>query len=482
MTAPARVVIIGNGMAGARVAQELRRRDPALSLTVLGAERCASYNRVLLTDVLAGAIDEDEIYDRPADQRGARVHTGVSAVAVDRERRTVLTADGGSHPYDSLVLATGSTPRIPEVPGLRDADGELGQGVAAFRTLDDCHRILSLAGPGSRALVLGGGLLGLEAARALAGRQLDVQVLHSGPAVLNRQLNAEAAGILTRQLAELGVTVVQDAVTVRLVRSADGRLTGAELADGRVLPGTLLVVACGVEAESGLAAAAGLPVADGIVVDERMRTADPAVYAIGDCARQGGRAARLVDDAWAHARIAADAITGAQGGPVLPPPAVTRLKAEDIDLTLIGEPEPAGGGQEAGEPGAVEVLTDTDQAAGRYQRIVLRGGRITGAALLGGHPDTGLLIKACADRRVLTEAERGRLARLPGPRGELAPDSPEPEAEPPVCYCRNVSERRIREACGAGARTVAAIARTTRATTGCGICRSKVKQLLKSAG
>lgn len=149
MTSVKRVVVVGNGMAGARVVSELRRRDPLLSLTVLGAERCAPYNRVLLTDVLAGLIDEDEIFDRPADQRGATVHTGVSAVRIDRERRVVRTDDGGVHPYDSLVLATGSTARVPDIPGLRSAGGELMPGVVAFRTLDDCHGILGLARPGS---------------------------------------------------------------------------------------------------------------------------------------------------------------------------------------------------------------------------------------------------------------------------------------------------------------------------------------------
>lgn len=476
MTSIERVVVIGNGMAGARVVQELRRRDPGLSITVLGAERCAPYNRVLLTDVLAGLIEEDEVFDRPSDQRGATVHTGVSAVYVDRDRRTVHTADGGSHPYDILVLATGSTPRIPDIPGLKDPNGNLSQGVVALRTLDDCHRILSLAESGARALVLGGGLLGVEAARALAGRQLDVHVLHSTAAVMNRQLNSEAAVMLTRQLAELGVSVIQDAVTKGVTHTADGRLTGVELADGRSVPGALLVVACGVVPESGLAAAAGLAVDEGIVVDARMRTADPAIYAIGDCARQGARISLLVDDAWAHAKIAADAITNTPSTHTALPPAVTRLKADDIDLTLIGEPQPVDGGDTV-----FEIMTDADHSAGRYQRIVLRDGRVTGAALLGGHPDTGLLIQACMDGRVLTEAERIRLTRFPGPRGGLAPDIPQTETEAPVCYCRNVPKHRILEACGNGARTVAAIARTTRATTGCGICRTAVKKLLKSA-
>jgi assimilatory nitrate reductase electron transfer subunit len=481
MKTPKRVVVIGNGMAGARAVRELRRRDPAIAITVLGAERCAPYNRILLTDVLAGQIDEDDIFDRPADQRGATVHTGVSAVRIDRERQEVITGDGGTHPYDSLVLATGSTSTIPDVPGLRLDDGTLVRGAVGFRTLEDCHGILRGAHRGSRALVLGGGLLGLEAARALAGRGVQVTVLHPTDTVMNRQLSRQAADMLTGQLAELGVAVRRGAVVSRVragfhTGTGEERLTGVELTDGTVVPADLLIVACGVTPETGLAAAAGLTVGEGVAVDASMRTSDSAIYAIGDCTQLSGRVSRLVDDAWSQAKTAADAITGTLTSAPAPVVPVTRLKADDIDLTLIGACHP-----QDSTDGSFEVLTDTDPDSGRYQRIVLSRGRILGATILGDHPDTGVLTQACRDRRVLTPHELARLARLPGPRGDLAPDSPDIGQDSPVCYCRNVPKSRILESWSSGARTVSAIARTTRATTGCGICRTAVKQLLKTA-
>ncbi|WP_087928908.1 FAD-dependent oxidoreductase [Streptomyces albireticuli] len=469
-----RVLVIGHGMAGARLASELSRRDPELSVTILGEEPQEPYNRILLTDVLAGTTDESEL-GLTDERNAAEIRPGVRALRIDRERATVSAGDGRTYDYDVLVLATGSTPRLPPVKGLISDDGGLAPGIAVFHTLDDCRRILRLARDCSRAVVLGGGLLGLETARALALRGVEVEVLHAVDTVMERHLDAEASSMLIGQLAGLGVAVRTGCAVTRTVGS--GRLTGVQLDDGEVVPCDLLVVSCGAKPETAVAEAAGLPVGRGVLVDARMRTADPAVYAIGDCAERDGALHGLVAEAWEHARVAADAIAGPlDEPPAVAPAATTRLKADGIELTVVGESNvPAG---PAGE--GPEVLTSVDRDGGVYRRVALRDGRIVGAVLLGGvEAEADRIVELFAAGSVVPAAERPALVR-PGAAEESGRAAgPDPDAT--VCYCNNVPRKKILEAWSQGAVTVAAVARRTKASTGCGICRSKVKALIESA-
>ncbi|GAB3963595.1 hypothetical protein GCM10027615_04340 [Plantactinospora veratri] len=251
-----RVVIVGHGMAGARLAAELSARLGDAKITVLGAELHRAYNRIMLSSLLAGKVDESGVELAETAGHGIDVRPGVEVTAVDRASRTVTTGQGDLIGYDHLVLATGGRALVPPLAGL---DRErLPDRVAVFRTLDDCRRILAAAAGARRALVLGGGLLGLEAARGLAARGLDVHVVHPVGHLMERQLDPAAGAVLARTLAALGVTTHLDVAASAVDVRPDG-LT-LTLTDGRVLDADLLVLSCGVRPDVELARAAGLTV------------------------------------------------------------------------------------------------------------------------------------------------------------------------------------------------------------------------------
>ncbi|MFF7447401.1 MULTISPECIES: FAD-dependent oxidoreductase [unclassified Streptomyces] len=470
---PAHIVVIGNGMAGHRVAEEIHRRDADLRITVVGGEPRHAYNRVLLTNLLAGRATEESI-GLPALPSGVRVLTGRAAVALDRPRRTVTLDGGDVLTYDRLVLATGSSPFVPPLKRIVRDDGGLVPGVVPFRTLDDCRRILRLAVPGARALVLGGGLLGVEAARGLAERGLDVTVLHAAPHLMERQLDGPAARVLAHTLGGLGIDVLTGIDVVGGQHGA--RFTGVELADGRTVPGDLLVVACGTRPDIALARSAGLATRRGVLVDAWMRTDDPALYAVGDCAEHAGTVSGLVASAWDQARTAAAALTGdPEGRPYRPAPPVARLKAAGIDLAALGDPD---SGDEP-DPGR-EVVTFTDSRRGVYQRIVLRDDRVTGAVLLGDTATAGIVTRlfdrretAPRDRRLLLFPELADTAGTPAGGPAALPD------DAVVCQCNGVTKGTLLRCRADGAPDLAAVARRTRATTGCGGCTSDVEELLR---
>ncbi|WP_315987283.1 FAD-dependent oxidoreductase [Actinomadura sp. HBU206391] len=460
-----RIVIVGNGMAGSRLVSELRARDRNQRITVFGAEAWQPYNRVLLSSMLTGAARAGDIrlidpgwYT--ANDVDARL--GAEVTGIDRERKVVFSADGDVTPYDRLVLATGSAPVVPPLPGL-DADG-----VVAFRTIDDCQAILRHAETARSAVVVGGGLLGLEAARGLAGRGLRVTVVHVAGHLMDRQLDAEAGDVLQRTIAGLGVgTLVGARLTA--AHTEHGRVTGVELDDGTVLPADLVVLACGVRPVTGLARAAGLTVDRGVVVDDRLRSVDdPFVHAIGECAQHQGNVYGLVAPAWEQAAILADVLTGGDArytGSRL----VTRLKAAGIELAAMGE---TGLGDDE-----AEVVRFTDPTRGTYKKVVIRGDRLVGAILLGETGTAGLLTQLY-DRVAPLPADRLGLL-FPGLSAATPADTPVriPDAAT-VCDCNNVTKGRIRACWEAGAREVSAVAAQTRATTGCGGCRDAVEGIL----
>ncbi|MES5819485.1 FAD-dependent oxidoreductase [Streptomyces sp. RG80] len=472
---PPHIVVIGNGMAGHRVAEETHRRDPDLRITVVGGEPRHAYNRVLLTNLLAGRATEESIA-LPALPPDVHVLTGAAAVALDTSRRTVALDDGTVLSYDRLVLATGSTPFVPPLKRIVRDDGGLVRGVVPFRTLDDCRRIIRLAEPGTRALVLGGGLLGVEAARGLAQRGLDVQVLHAATHLMERQLDEPAGRMLADSLGGLGIRVLTG---IDVVGGGRGEtFTGVELADGRTVPGDLLVVACGTRPDIALARSAGLATGRGVLVDEWMRTDDPFVYAVGDCAEHANTVSGLVASAWEQARTAAAALTDAPDGvPYRPAPPVARLKAAGIDLAALGDPD-AGDDPDPER----EVVTYADTRRGVYQRIVLRDDRVTGAVLLGDTSTAGVVTRlfdrqetAPRDRRLLLFPELADTAGTGGGPAALPDDAV-------VCQCNGVTKGALMRCRAEGARDLAAVARRTKATTGCGGCSSDVEELLRSRG
>jgi len=465
-----RIVIVGHGMAGARLAAELPAHSPDVKVTVLGAEPHRAYNRIMLSSLLAGTVDESGVELAEAAGHGIDVRPGVRVTAVDPAAHTVATDRGDVLGYDHLVLATGGRALVPPVRGL---DPErLPARVAVFRTLDDCRRILAVAARARRAVVLGGGLLGLEAARGLAARGLDVQVVHPVGHLMERQLDPAAGAVLARTLAGLGVTTHLEVAATAVDAGPDGvRLT---LSDGRELETDLLVLSCGVRPEVTLARAAGLTVNRGVVVDDRLRTSDPDISALGDCAEHDGVVTGLVAPAWEQARVLARVLTGENPRErYRPRPPVTRLKAAGIDLAAMGDPE--GGG----DPD-VEELSFSDPARGTYARLRIVGERLTAAIMLGDNPSVGTVIQLF-DRGAPVPLDR-RTLLLGRSRDAAAPTTTESPALMPdaatVCQCNTVRKGALVRSWRAGARTMDDLVAATRATTGCGSCRDAVEGIL----
>ncbi|MCC3772333.1 NAD(P)/FAD-dependent oxidoreductase, partial [Streptomyces sp. UNOC14_S4] len=309
--------------------------------------------------------------------------------------RTLRLAGGGSAGYDRLVLATGADPVLPPLRGLRAADGTLKPGVHPLRTLDDCRLLAEDATAAHRAVVVGGGVLGVSAARALAVLGLPTDIVHRGPFLIERHLDEGAAAVLRHGLASLGVGV-HPGSQVRALRGA-GRVTGAELADGRMFEADLVVLACGVRPRTGLARAAGLKVAEGIVVDDQLAASEPDVFAIGDCAEHRGTVHGLAGPAWDQADVLAARLSGASPGATYTGSRpLARLTAGPLQYAAFGEVHEV--------PGA-DVLLLVDATRGSYKKLVLLGDRLVGGILLGDLAAVGDLTRAFLGARPALPAD-----------------------------------------------------------------------------
>jgi assimilatory nitrate reductase electron transfer subunit len=467
-----RIAIVGHGMAGARLATELRGHDPhaeRVAITVVGDEPHLAYNRVLLSTVVAGSLDLDAVH-MWQDTQHVDLRLGVAATSIDRTARQVRLSNGDAVPYDALVLATGARPWLPDVDGLLTEQGQPAPGMSTFRSRDDCERIVAGAHPGLPVAVLGGGLLGLETARGLAARGCLVTVVHPTNHLLDRQIDAPASRILRRTLENLGIEFRLGAPAVRYLPD-----DGLKLADGGHVAGELVIVSAGVRPETDLATAAGLAVDKGILVDDALRTSDPRIHAIGDCAQHDSTGGGLVQPAFDQAAVLAARLTGADpGARYKGTPAVTRLKANGIDLAALGDVHIDPNGD---QPPGVEVICVQDPARGRYGKLVLRDERVTGAILLG-LPDAAANIIQLYDAKAPVPADRVSLLlgrALPrGTTGTAIGDLPN---EAVVCRCNSVSKGKLTRAWLAGARDTEALAVATRAGTGCGGCRATVGDL-----
>jgi assimilatory nitrate reductase electron transfer subunit len=454
-----RVVVVGNGMAGSRLVEELLSRDTSIDVTVFGAELRPAYNRVLLSDVLAGRRPAAEV--TLTSMARARRYLGSEVTRIDRSERVVHTADGITAPYDALVLATGSDAVVPPVHGIAGPDGQLLDGVFVFRTLEDCAAIAARAKRSTRAVVVGGGLLGLEAARGLMTHGVAVDVVHGLSRLMDVQLDQAGGQVLRRAVEDLGVGVHLGSFATRVLGSRS--VKGVGLADGREVKGDLVVLACGVRPNVALARSAGLVVERGVLVDDQLRTDDPSVYALGECSQHRGEVYGLVAPAWEQAAVLADVITGRPavytGSRV-----VTRLKAMDLDVAAMGDTSP----QPEDSDDGLEVVVYSDPARHVYKKLVIRDGVLIGAILLGDTSTAGPIAQAF-DRGDALPAERHTL--LFPPRRSSAAISDDDT----VCTCNAVTAGTIRES---GCHSVAEVALKTRATTGCGGCTSAVAALL----
>ena len=469
-----KLVVVGNGMAGARFVEEVIARGGAdlFDFVMFGDEPYGNYNRILLSGVVSGTHEASDIFINPLawyEDNNVTLHCGVRATAINRERKLVF-GDGVVQKYDKLVMATGSSPLIPPIEGLKTADGGFKKGAFVFRTLEDCDRILSYARRVKTAAVIGGGLLGLEAARGLLNQGLQVHVVHLMGHLMEVQLDQQAGSILRRTLEKMGVHVHLEKSTTGML--GDDAVSGLVFKDGSQLPCDMVVISAGIRPNVELARAAGIAVERGIVVGDDLTSDDPDIYAIGECAQHRGRIYGLVAPLWEQAQILADRLTGrnsaaSYGGSKVS----TKLKVMGIELAVMGDKEPSSDSD--------EVVTYAEPSRGIYKKLVVRDGQLKGAILMGDGLAAPSLLQAF-DRATELPDNRAEVL-FPGSGEEkpialaYVPDSAQ------ICNCNGVTKGRILQAVKAGCLSVKAVCDATRAGTGCGSCKPQVQGILEMA-
>ncbi|WP_218006105.1 nitrite reductase large subunit NirB [Novosphingobium lentum] len=474
-----RLVVIGNGMAGCRAVEEILARDPdRYAITIFGAEPRVNYNRIMLSPVLAGEKAFDDIVINAAEwytDNAITLISGDPVAQIDRGTQTVIGKSGRVEPYDKLLIATGSDPFIIPVPGKDLA------GVVTFRDLDDVDKMLAAAEAGKAhgggtAVVIGGGLLGLEAAHGLSLRGMQVTVIHLMPTLMERQLDEAAGWLLKAELERRGQVILTGADTAEIV-GKDGHVSAVKLKDGREIAADIVVMAVGIRPATGLAKAAGIEVERGIMVDDHMVTSDPAILAVGECVQHRGTCYGLVAPLWDMCRALADAATwsGATDAPTGYAGSVTstKLKVSGIDLFS--------GGDFSGGDGAEDIVM-RDAARGIYKRVVVKDNRVVGAVLYGDTADGNWyfdLLKKGDDISDIREALIFGQAFASGgapldPNAAVAALANDAE----ICGCNGVSKGRVVQSILDGACSLDAVRATCKASASCGSCTGLVESLL----
>jgi nitrite reductase (NADH) large subunit len=468
-----RLVVVGNGMAGMRTVEEILARTPhRFSITVFGAEPHPNYNRIMLSPVLAGEKTFDEIVINSHawyDDNGIELISNERVTAVDREARTVTGSHGTVRPFDMLLLATGSDPFIIPVPG-RDLPG-----VITFRDMADVDAMLAAAARGGRAVVIGGGLLGLEAANGLALNGMHVTVIHLMSTLMERQLDQAAGAMLKADLEQRGMVVLTEANTKAL--HGTDRVEAVELADGTLLPADLVVMAVGIRPNAALARQIGLECHRGVVVDDQLRTSDASIFAVGECIEHRGQTFGLVAPIWDMAKVCADTLTGVARSAYVAAATGTRLKVTGIDMFSAGDFAPGEGREE---------VVFRDPARGVYRRLVLQNDRLIGAVLYGDAKDGGWYFGLLKEAQPLGDL---RDTLIFGQDVAMAAAGADPHAalaamadSAEVCGCNGVCKGAITRAIAEkGLSTVDAVRAHTKASASCGSCTGLVEGLLTMA-
>ncbi|WP_114853857.1 FAD-dependent oxidoreductase [Brachybacterium sp. YJGR34] len=472
-----RIVVIGHGMVGSRFAADLVEADPEARVTVLGQEDHDPYNRVMLSSLVAGTVDPGALTLAAPRHERVQVLRGVSAVRLDRGRRVVLDSRGREHPYDRAVLATGSAPRIPEIPGVW-ADGQLVGGVSALKDLDDARRIIASTLRADQAVVLGAGVLGLEVATGLAARGLEVTLVHHRDRLMERQLDPDASEIARSSVERLGIRVVMGTGAAG-VDAPGGRLQRVQLTDGAEIPAQLLVLCAGTVPHADLAEESGLTCENGVVVGYDLATAeDPAVFAIGDCAQPPGGASGLVAQGWEQSRQLVHALARRPGALSATPPGreLMRVKAVGFALVTMGRID-----RPAPTAHALRSVRMSDPYGGRYTEVVVHDGHLIAATVIGDEEIAATLGAAFTRRTPVPRDPVHLLARPLSGQGAAAvrPVAERGDAET-ICQCNGVTKGVLCAAIRSGCSTPAELSDATRAGTGCGTCTGDLTALLES--
>ncbi len=476
-----RLVVIGNGMAGIRALEELLKLAPDLyDITVFGAEAYGNYNRILLSPVLAGEMTIKDIMLNDVGwyaQNGITLHLNKTVTQIDRVRRKVIAADGTEADYDRLLLATGSNPFMLPVPG-KDLPG-----VISYRDIKDTDEMIEAASRYRHAVVIGGGLLGLEAANGLKLRGMDVTVVHLMPWLMERQLDRAAAGLLQKSLEAKGLKFKLEKQTAELVAGESGRvcairlkpvLSGVE-GDGETLPADLVVMAVGIRPNTGLAEAAGLHCDRGVAVNDTMQTYDPRIYAVGECVSHRGIAYGLVAPLFEQAKVCANHLAQLGISRYTGSVTSTKLKVTGIDLFSAGD--------FTGGDGTEEIVL-SDPSGGVYKKLVVKEDKIVGSVLYGDTADgswyfqllrDGQNIRELRDRLMSGQSHLGNAGHQGQNKAAPMPDDME------VCGCNGVCKGTIVKAIKEqGLFTLNDVRKHTKASASCGSCTGLVEQILAS--
>ncbi len=462
------LVVIGNGMAGCRAVEELIARDPTrYRVTIFGAEPHVNYNRIMLSPVLAGEKTFEQIVINDHAWYATNtieLVTSDPVQAIDRVAKTVTARSGLMVSYDRLLIATGSDPFIIPVPG-KDLPG-----VISFRDMADVDHMLDAAGKGGAAVVIGGGLLGLEAAHGLTLRGMKVTVIHLMPTLMERQLDEAAGWLLKSALEARGQVILTEANTAEIV--GDTCVEGVRLKDGTLIPASLVVMAVGIRPSVALARDAGLEIGRGIKVDDHMVTSDPSILAVGECVEHDGNVYGLVAPLWDMCRALADGLVEQHSG-YRGSVTSTKLKVAGLDVFSAGD--------FSGGAGAEDIVL-RDASRGIYKRVVVKEDRIVGAVLYGDTTDGGWyfdLLKRGEDiapiRDMLIFGQSFASGGVQAdPKAAVAALSDDAE----ICGCNGVTKGKVVACIGAGNATLDAVRATCKASASCGSCTGLVETLL----
>ncbi len=461
-----KLVVVGNGMAGIACVEQILRHAPKFNITIFGDETHVNYNRILLSSVLAGEKSIEEITLNGLNwyqQHDIALRLGVRITDVDAGAKTVTGDDGSVTGFDKLLLATGS---LPVIPSIQDV---MKDGVFVFRNLDDTRSLLERARPGLKAVVIGGGLLGLEAARGLQVQGCDVTVVHLMETLMERQLDVTGGSYLANKMNELGVTVLLGLSTTAIL--GKGKVERVQFKGGGTIPADLVVIAAGIRPNIELGQKAGLDTKRGIVVNDYMETSNPDVFAVGECVQHNGICYGLVAPLLEQGKVLAATITGNKGpkyeGTVL----ASKLKIMGVDVFSAGEIGDKVDGS--------EVIRYEDPSLGIYKKLTLKASKLTGVILVGDTSDSHRYMEWLRSGTDLASMRRQLL--FPDTGGDAGMDVAKISDNETVCGCMGVTKGVIVHAIHErGVNTLAQLKECTKASTGCGSCTELCQQLLKA--
>ena len=470
-----KLVVVGNGMAGARAVEEVLALGGAemFEITMFGDEPYGNYNRILLSNILSGIQDPTEIFMNPLPwytENGITLHAGARVTDIDRNSRTVLAANGVKAKYDKLLIATGSRAFIPPMKGTYAADGKtMRDGIFAFRTIDDCTGIEQTAKRSRKAAVIGGGLLGLEAARGLMNHGCEVHVVHLGKHLMDAQLDTTGGAILATTMEKMGVNIHLAKSTTEIL-GGDGPVTGLAFKDGTTLECDMVVISAGIKPNAEIGNSAGLTVERAIVVDNHMRSVDDMnVYVVGECAQHRGKVYGLVAPLWEQAKVFAEHVTrhnldAAYHGSKLS----TKLKVMGVELASMGITE--------AKEERDETVQFTETKRGIYKKLILRDGRLVGGILMGDISKAAFLMQTFEKDSPLPEERLELLFDLGTPSQKVTLDEMPPDTQ--ICNCNGVTKGAIGACVADGKRSGKAVMAATRAGMGCGSCKVLVNEVV----